>query len=559
MIQIIEDTPIKVSGRTSIFIFCDSYNKDVVDAIKSLDLAVYHKKKNVWEIPVNFLSEILDKLTYLDEIKLILLADDKQLENKGKITISYKTNPFKHQEEAIIYGLENNDWLLLDSPGLGKTCSIIHLAEELKAQRGLKHCLIVCGIATLRSNWEKEIKIHSYLSSVIIGKKINSRGTVTWNTIAQRAEQLKNNIDEFFVIINVESLRDERVVDAINNSQNKFDMIVLDECHSCKGAHAEQSQNLLKLNKATYKIGLTGTLIMNNPLDSFIPLKWIGKDHSTLTNFKKLYCEYGGFGGHQIIGFKNLDILKDELNNCSLRRTKDLMSLPPKNIIDEYIEMNDEHRKFYEDVKKGVKEECDKVELKASNTLALTTRLRQASTCPSVLTSNPIVSSKFERCLSLVEEITSQGDKVVIMSNFKESVYELEKLLSDYNPLIGTGDIKDNIVSDNIDKFQQDPKYKVFIATNSKCGTGITLNRARYMIVLDAPWTYAVYTQITDRIHRINNTESVFIYNLICEDTIDIMVSKILNRKKAVSGYIVDDQVDDDAINMLKNYILDLD
>ncbi len=233
MIQIIEDTPIKVSGRTSIFIFCDSYNKDVVDAIKSLDLAVYHKKKNVWEIPVNFLSEILDKLTYLDEIKLILLADDKQLENKGKITISYKTNPFKHQEEAIIYGLENNDWLLLDSPGLGKTCSIIHLAEELKAQRGLKHCLIVCGIATLRSNWEKEIKIHSYLSSVIIGKKINSRGTVTWNTIAQRAEQLKNNIDEFFVIINVESLRDERVVDAINNSQNKFDMIVLDECHSC--------------------------------------------------------------------------------------------------------------------------------------------------------------------------------------------------------------------------------------------------------------------------------------------------------------------------------------
>ena len=130
-----------------------------------------------------------------------------------------------------------------------------------------------------------------------------------------------------------------------------------------------------------------------------------------------------------------------------------------------------------------MKEECDKIELKANNVLALTTRLRQATSCPSILTSENIPSSKIERCIDLVEEIVSQGDKVVIMSAFKEPVYQLEQLLKDYNPLIGTGDVGDDTVSKNIDLFQTDPKYKVFIGTHAKMGTGVTLNAARYRIL----------------------------------------------------------------------------
>lgn len=377
-------------------------------------------------------------------------------------------------------------------------------------------------------------------------------------SIPDRANQIKNKIDEFFVIINVESLRDDKVVEAINNSENEFDMLVFDEVHKAKGFHAQQSKNLLNIKPGEYRIGLSGTLIMNNPLDSYLPLRWIDADHSTLTNFKNMYCVFGGFGGHEIVGFKNIDVLKDEIDSVSLRRTKDLMDLPPKTIIDEIVEMSDTHRKFYDDVKQGVKEECDKIDLKPNNVLALTTRLRQATTCPSILTSNNIISSKIERCVDLVEDIIEQGDKVVIMSSFKEPVYQLERLLSKYNPLIGTGDIDDSIVSNNIDLFQNEDKYKVFIGTSSKCGTGITLNAARYMIMIDLPWTHALYTQITDRIHRINNKESVFIYNLVCEKTIDETVLNIINRKKAISDFIVDDKLDDNAIEILKNYIENL-
>ena len=556
MIKITEAIPKKISGSTSLFLELP-FNQDSINIIKSSGLAVWHKKDKIWECPLTSLSYLLDNLTYIDDI-VLSLEKEKSINTNQSLTLEYKLKPFPHQEGAILYGLAHDKWLLLDSPGLGKTASIIHLAEELKEQRGLEHCLIICGLATLRANWEKEIKIHSNLSSIVIGKRVNSKGNVVWMTVKERAEQLKNKIDEFFVIINIESIREDCVVDAINNSENKFDMMAFDECHKAAGTNSIQSNNLLKLADAIYKVGMTGTLLTNSPLSAMIPLKWIGVEHSTLTNFKAQYCEFGGFGGHQIVGYKNLDLLKEELEECSLRRTKDLLNLPPKNFIDEYVEMNDVHSKLYDAVVQGVKEECDKIKLNTNNLLALTTRLRQATSCPGVLTSNNVVSSKIERCIDLVDDIISQGDKVVIMSAFKEPIYQLEELLKKYHPLVGTGDMKDQEVSDNIDNFQNNEKYKVFLGTQSKMGTGVTLNAARYLIMLDQPWTYAIYEQCTDRIHRINNKEPVFIYNLICEDTVDEVVAKVINRKKALADYMVDDKEDYETMKVLERYITDL-
>ena len=524
MVQIEERKCEKLSGITSLFLSFP-FNQEIIGIIKSYDKYAYDKKTYTWEMPVNSLSYLLDNITYISDITLKLYKED---ENKVHYfpKLEYKTKPFQHQLEGIEYGLNHDQWMLLDQPGLGKSKTIINLAEELKAQKGLQHCLIICGINTLKANWKKEIKTHSNLSFRVIGEKVSKKGNVSYATIKERANELKQPLDAFFYIINVESLRSDDVIDAIKNSKNTIDMIVFDEVHKAANTSSQQGHNLLKLKNHKYKIALTGTLLTNNPLNAYLPLKWIGVEQSTLTNFKSQYCEFGGFGGYQIVGYKNIDILKEEIDKCSLRRTKDLLNLPPKNIINEMVEMSDSHRKFYENVKDGVKEECDKIELKANNVLALTTRLRQATSCPSILTSEDIVSSKIERCIDLVDEIVSQGDKVVIMSAFKEPVYQLQKLLKDYNPLIGTGDVGDDQVSKNIDLFQTDPKYKVFIGTHAKMGTGVTLNAARYLIMIDCPWTAAVTEQVEDRIHRITNKEPVFIYRLICEGTIDELVAK---------------------------------
>ena len=275
-----------------------------------------------------------------------------------------------------------------------------------------------------------------------------------------------------------------------------------------------------------------------------------------MTNFKSQYCVYGGYGGHQIIGYKNLDMLKDELNSCSLRRTKDIVEgLPPKTVINELVEMSDTHRKFYDNVQNGVKEECDKINLDANKVLALTIRLMQATACPSLLTSQNIMSSKVERAVELAEEFIDNGNKVVIMCTFKEPLNVLYGLLKEYNPLLFTGDVSEDEFEKNKIKFQEDPKYKIALGTVSKAGTGLTLNAASYMICLNTPWNAASQSQVFDRIHRINNTSAVFIYKLICQDTIDERVEEVLQLKQSMSDYIVDDKINKQALNILKNYI----
>ena len=82
-----------------------------------------------------------------------------------------------------------------------------------------------------------------------------------------------NPIKEFFIITNIETLRSDDIIQAFRTTKNKIRMIVLDEAHKCKGTSATQSNNLLKLKDYDYKIALTGTLLMNKPIDAFVPLK----------------------------------------------------------------------------------------------------------------------------------------------------------------------------------------------------------------------------------------------------------------------------------------------
>ena len=89
-------------------------------------------------------------------------------------------------------------------------------------------------------------------------------------------------------------------------------------------------------------------------------------------------------------------------------------------------------------------------------------------------------------------------------------------------------------------------------------GTVVTLNAASYMIFIDTPFTSSSFMQACDRIYRIGTKKPVFIYNLICEDTIDERVAQIVDKKKAMSDYIVDDKLDNSSLDILKEYILDL-
>lgn len=559
MIELKERRCEKLSGITSLFLSFD-YNEDIITSIKqNIDIYNFNKKTKEWEIPVTYLGLLIDYLSVFDSLNISLYKEENRLIPIKELNNNYKLKPFKHQEEAIIFGLQHSKWLLLDDMGLGKTASIIHIAEELKQREGIKHCLVICGIATLRGNWKKEIQLHSNESFRIIGERGNKKGVSSYVSVRERTEELLKPIDEFFLIVNIETLRSDDFIDALKYGPNDIDMIVVDEVHKCSNKNSQQGSNLLKIT-SKYQIAATGTLLTNAPVNAYLPLKWLGIDKANLTTYKRQYCEFGGFGGHEIIGYKNLEILKEEIDKNSLRRTKEILkdTLPSKTVIKEIVTLSDEHRKFYNDVKKGVKEECNKIQLNTTNLLSLVTRLRQATACPQILTTNNIKSSKLERCVELTEDLIDRGEKVVIFSTFKESVRYIAEGLKRYKPLICTGDSKDSEINENVDKFQTDDSCKLIIATHQKMGTGITLNAASYMIFIDTPFTYSSFSQACDRIYRIGTKRPVFIYNLICEGTIDERVAQIVDKKQAISDYVIDDKLNTENISILRDYILDL-
>lgn len=553
MIFLEENKTKKLPGETSLFASFE-YNADIVAVIKNCSNSVYHKKEQVWELPLTSLSSFLDEVCKFDQVTIKVKKDDTIVDDNVTLG-NFKTKPYKYQIEGITYGLLHDNWLLLDVPGLGKTLQAIYIAQERARLNGIQHCLIVCGVNTLKTNWVREIQTHSNLSCRILGQKITSKGNIVVGSIKERVEQLKNHIDEFFVVTNIESLRDDSLVSAIQNGPNNFDMIVVDEIHTCKSPTSQQAKNLLKL-KAKYKLGMTGTLLLNDPLDCYVPLKWIGADRSTYTNFKYYYCNFGGPFGNIPMGYKNLDILKNQIFDFSLRRTKDLLDLPEKTIIDEFVDMNDKQKSFYDSIVNGIVTQVDRVHISSANLLSLVCRLRQATVLPGILTSERIESSKLERCIELVDQIVGNGNKVVIFSTFKDSANYLHSAIP--NSLLCTGDTPEYLINNSVLEFQNNDQKKVLIATWQKLGTGITLNKANYAIFLDTPWTSGVYEQAQDRIHRIGSKKPVFIYNLICKDSIDERVHQIVNSKMALSNYVVDDDTSDDIIASLKNYIEEL-
>ena len=543
MIIIKEDLSEKIPGITSLFVDANSfYNKDVFNVLIQTQDSIYIKNKNFIEFPINKLYFLIDYLTNIDDVKFIKYNKNENKFVKKCDSKLFKIKPFEHQIEAIDYGLNTNSWLLLDDCGLGKTISMIYLAEELARLEKLEHCFIICGVNSLKYNWAAEIEKFSKKSYIILGQQYTKTGKRKIVSVSERLNQLKNKIDEFFIITNIETLQNKDFNKYYKNSKNKIDLVILDEAHHCKNPNSLSARSLLKI-KAKRKIALTGTMIMNNPENAFVPLKWTENIKSTYTDFKHLFNVYGGFGGVQVIGYKNLDILQDLISSCSLRRRKDeVLDLPDKTYIIDYVEMTKDQQDLYSKVEEGIVSELNLLDHKPTilEELSIMLRLRQITAYPGILSSEVNRSAKLDRLYELVEEITSQGDKILVFNTFKGAAKEEFNILERFGPLLCTGDQSDEEISYNKKLFESDDSKKVMIATWQKMGTGHTLTAANYCIFVDTPWTDANFQQSADRIYRIGQNKKVTIITLVTKDSYDERVLDILENKKILSSYLID-------------------
>lgn len=522
------------------------YSPQVVDFMKSISVRYYHPDTHEWEVPIDMIEYIQNNAPERVKIMGNTTDNNKEYNNIPK-EFSFVTEPFNHQIEGVNYGLTHTRFILGDEMGLGKTKQMIDTAVCNKIKYGYKHCLIICCVNGLKWNWYNEVKKHSNESAYILGTRyLKNKMTVKNN--AEKYEDLLyiNNIDSYFIITNVETLRSPDITDRLNElcKQRIINMIIVDECHKCANPTSQQSKGLLKLN-AEYKALLSGTPLINNPLDLYLPLRWLGYEQHSFYQFKMHHCIYEGYGGHEIMGYKNLDELKFKLKKIMLRRLKsDVLDLPDKTYVDEYVELSDAQRRLYNEVYLSILDDIDRVKL-MPNPLAQLIRLRQVTGCPDILSSKIKENAKIDRLKEIVQENTENGHKVVIFSNWVQVIQRVytELMYNKYNPATVTGE-QDTIVRIiQQSKFQNDETCKCIVGTIGAMGTGLTLTAGTVIIFIDEPWTRASYEQAVDRCHRIGTKGNITIYNLIAKDTIDERIHEIIYKKGLMSDHIVDDKI----------------
>jgi len=524
------------------------YNNDIVNAVRSFPSRYWDKENKEWELPFNKLGEFVKKL---DSFEFTINTDASVLSPKKKevvmpVNFQFKTTPFNHQIEGFNYGLENDRWLLGDEQGLGKTKQVIDIAVAKKEQKGFKHCLIICGVNGLKWNWQNEISTHSNETGYILGQKILSNGSIKVGSNKDKLRDATNLPDSYFLITNVESLRDAEIADtlAAHCKSGEIGLVAIDEIHKCKDASSQQGKGILKIQPKC-RIAMTGTPLMNTPMDLYIILKWLGYEKHAFYSFKKHFCEMGGFGGYQIVGYKNLSELQERLDQIMLRRLKDdVLDLPEKIFIDEYVDMTPKQAVIYKEVTNELRGSIDQIKI-APNPLAQLIRLRQATGYTGILSSQIQESAKLDRMEELIDETVANGKKVVIFSNWTQITNAIEKrLASKYsNYAIITGDTKDADRQQMVENFQKDPKCNIIVGTIGAMGTGLTLTAGTVEIFLDEPWTMAAKNQAIDRCHRIGATKNVTVYTLLAKGTIDERIHEIVYKKGAMSDALIDGQV----------------
>jgi SWI/SNF-related matrix-associated actin-dependent regulator 1 of chromatin subfamily A len=451
------------------------------------------------------------------------LLKDNEVKN---ISIDYDKYthrpPMEHQKEAIEKLVKNKKFILADDMGLGKTTSTIIAALET----GAKKVLIVCP-ASLKINWQREIANYSDRTVYI-------------------AEGKKFSDEHDFVIVNYDILKnfhDTKETEKSEIMKINFDLVIMDEAHMISNPQAQRTKIANDIASKSNRVWLlSGTPMTSRPMnyynllnlvDSPVAMNWMA--------YAKRYCNGFQFSVGKrkvwnVTGASNLDELRERTSTHILRRLKEeVLDLPEKIITPVYLRLKS---KDYEDL---VGEYFDWYDQNPEESTSLTIQFSKLMKVRKV-----IAQEKIKNTIELAENIIEQGKKVIIFTNFTDTLNEI------YNHFGKSAVYLDGSCSkfhrqNAVDEFQTNDKIKVFVGNLKAAGVGITLTSAEAVIMNDLSFVPAEHSQAEDRSHRIGQKNSTSVYYPLFENTIEGAIYDILNRKKKIISTVMGDDMFDEA------------
>lgn len=476
----------------------------------------------------NFNKEELKKLADFESIKEV-----KKPEGLTADLRPYQQSGFEWLCFLNEYGCGG---ILADDMGLGKTLQALCFIQHLVEQKQGDPILVVMPTSLLYNWYQEAIKFAPSLRILVY------RGL-------QREKEIEN-FSHYDVIISSYGVvrNDEAWL-----KDYPFATMILDESQIIKNSQSKTAQALRNFS-VRKRISLTGTPIENSTMDLWSQMNFLNPG---LLGGETFFRNYYANPIDKDQNALRAEKLKSLIKPFILRRTKEQVAteLPPKVEQVHYCEMPEEQASCYEQEKSKYRNAYLQDltllgEAKSKfNLLAGLQKLRQIALYPGITGFPEVPSGKFEELNRMVTEIVEKGSKVLIFSQFVKMLDVLQKEFKSRNLKYAyiDGSVKDRMAE--VEKFQTQDDFQIFLISLKAGGTGLTLTAAEYVFILDPWWNPAVERQATDRAHRIGQDKTVFIYRFITLNTIEEKILKLQEKKSKIASEII--QVEEEFFKSL--------
>ncbi|NKB32621.1 MAG: ATP-dependent helicase [Pseudomonadales bacterium] len=460
--------------------------------------------------------------------------------SKYSLDSKFEAKPFQMEAVTAVKDLEY--CAIFHEQGLGKTKIAIDLLLYWLSEDKVD-CAVVITKKGLVENWKKEIFRHTHIVPVVLTEgNYRNYKAIRSNSVLNLAhyELLKTDTELFTLL-----------------AREKKAGIVLDESQKIKTPSSALSEATLSISSIfTKRAILTGTPVANRPYDIWAQIFFLDEGASLGRDYKRFKAQFDlpvvkdpenlSLNETQKIDEfeKNLESLFGKIDKFSVRETKlsSGIKLPNKEYSIVLAEWEKNQRSMYEKIRSETRLQIEKegkiIDDVSENLLKKLLRLVQ-------ITSNPmIIDDKYNSTPgkavvldSLVENIIEKNEKLIIWSTFTANVDWLRLRYKNFGAVKVHGKLNHYDRNRAISSFIEEKESKIFIATPGAAKEGLTLTVANHVIFFDRSFSLDDYLQSQDRIHRISQERTCYIYKLVLPNSIDEWIDSLISMKSAAAQF----------------------
>jgi SNF2 family DNA or RNA helicase len=247
-----------------------------------------------------------------------------------------------------------------------------------------------------------------------------------------------------------------------------------------------------------------------------------------------------------VAGATNLEELRDRTSRQVLRRLKtEVLDLPEKIITPVYLKLKS---KLYEGLMGEYYEWYNKNPNESSSLTVQFSKLMKVR--------QVIAEEKINDTIELAENIIEQGKKVIIFTNFTDTLNKIADHFGKQAVRLDGSTSKPQR-QHAVDQFQENDKINVFVGNLKAAGVGITLTAAEAVIMNDLSFVPGDLAQGEDRAYRYGQNNSVSIYYPLFINSIESVIYDMVNDKKKNINTVMGDDLDEkgDIVELILNKI----